>query len=154
MLELVPKIGARRYVIRQNGVDVAELNRSWFREAAQLTIDGVAHSIRREHLAAGAFTLCHDDAVVARARKPSHLHNRFEIQHEGRRYDLVKASWWTRRFEVHVDGHAIGFISPRHPLTRRAAIVLPADLTLPLQVFLAALVVFLWDREAASAAGT
>lgn len=152
MLELVPRrISSRRYEVRRDGEPVAEISLSWFREAGTLHIDGVAHELSRTGLGFGAFTLTRGGAPVARAHKPSAFRNRFEVEHEGRVYEVMKASWWGRRFAVRTDGRAIGSIGPHHPFTRRSEIVLPAELGLPVTVFLAALVVLLWNRDASAA---
>lgn len=154
MLELVPRLGSsRRYTVRRDGQDVAEFTLAWLREAGRLHIDGVAHELRREGLASGAFTLSCAGMPIVTARKPSAFRNRFEVDREGRRYEVVKASWWGRRFEVRADDQPIGSIGPHHPFTRRAAIDLPEDIGLPVQVFLAALVVLLWNRDSSGAAG-
>lgn len=154
MLELVPRFGSsRRYTVRRDGQDVAELTLALLREAGQLDIGGVAHELRREGFVSGAFTLSHAGTPIATARKPSAFRRRFEVDHRGRRYEVVKAAWWGRRFEVRADDRPIGSIGPHHPLTRRAAIDLPEDLGLPVQVFIAALVILLWNRDASGAAG-
>lgn len=154
MLELVPALGSsRRYRVRRDGHDVAQFTLAWLREAGRLHIDGIAHELRREGLVSGAFTLSCQGMPVASARKPSALRNRFEVEYEGRQYEVVRAAWWGRRYEVRAHGQPIGSIGPHHPFTRRAEIALPDELTLPVKVFVAALVVLLWNRDSSGAAG-
>lgn len=154
MLELVPRFGsARRYTVRRDGQDIADITLGWVREAGDLTIDGVAHELRREGLLSGEFLLSRGGAVVARARKPSALRRRFEVRHDGQVYELVKARWWGRRYDLRAGGRTIGSIGPHHAFTRRAEIALPAELAVPVQVFVAALVVLLWKRDSQAAGG-
>lgn len=115
-----------------------------------MTIEGVPHTIGREGLASGAFTLARGGAVIARARRHSALRSRFEREHAVHRYELQKPSWWGRGYELLLDGQPVGSIRPRSPFTRRATIELPPDLPLSVQVFLAALVAFMWQREASA----
>lgn len=69
------------------------------------------------------------------------------------RRDGHDVAWWGRRFEVRTDDQPIGSISPHQLFTRRAVIALPDDLMLPVNVFIAALVVLLWNRDSSGAAG-
>jgi hypothetical protein len=155
MLELVPRVAmSQRYSVRRDGVEVAEVALAWFREGGELVIEGVPHELRREGLGSGAFTLTRDAVVIARAHKPSAFHNRFEVEHDGRRYELVKAAWWMRRFELRSDGQTIGSIAPQHPFTRRCEIALPVELGLAVKVFLAALVALMWNRDASAASSS
>lgn len=153
MLELSPTgLSGRRYTVSRDGEDIAHLSFGWVREGAEVTIDGAPHELRHEGLGSGAFELSHHGAVVARARKPSAFRKRFELEHEGRVYELAKESWWGRAFELRADGHRVGSVRPVHPFTRRASIDLPEELSLPVRVFAAALVALLWRRGASAAA--
>lgn len=153
MLELVPRFGmSQRFSVRLDGEEVADVALGWFREGGDLTIAGVHHELRRERLASGAFQLLHDGHVLAEARKPSAFFDRFQVEHDGRRYELAKARWWARRFELREHGQVVGTIAPRHVLTNRCELALPPDLPLPVQVFLAALAVLMWNRDANAAA--
>lgn len=155
MLELVPVFGmSTRYSVRSDGREVAEVALGWFREGGELVIDGVRYQLRREGLASGAFQLSRDGGLVVEAHKPSAFSNRFDIEHDGHRYELAKAGFLTKRFELRQDGRAVGSIAPHHPFTRRCEVALPDALPLPVQVFLTALVVLMWNRDANTAAGT
>lgn len=154
MLELVPSgLLGRRFAVSRDGVVVAELNLALLREAAEITIEGAVHELRRQGRLSGAFELSHHGGVVARARKPSAWRNRFEVEHESRHYELEKESWWSRRYELRDASGPVGGVRPVHVFTRRAEIDLPDELTLPGKVFVTALVAFLWNRDASAAAG-
>ncbi|MEX2620627.1 MAG: hypothetical protein WD250_10440 [Egibacteraceae bacterium] len=80
---------------------------------------------------------------MARASKSSALGNGFEVQVDGRVLQVVRKG---RRCLVAARGQRVGSIVPRHPLTRRADISLPEDLTLPVLVFVALLAALLRNR--------
>lgn len=152
MLELVPLSAfSERYRVERDGIAVAEFKLGWLREGGELAVEGVSYELRREGRMSGAFLLRHGGAVAARADKPSGLRRRFDVEHDGRRFEFVSAGFWTRGFELRRDGATVGRIIPRHAFTRRAAITFPADLPLPVTVFLAALAALMWKRDAAAA---
>jgi hypothetical protein len=152
MLELTPRFAREHYAIARHGVQVADLRLSWLREAGEVVIDGVPYALGSAGLRARSFTLARGDEVVARARKPSALRNRIEVEHGGRSYELVKASLWRSDFAVRSEGQALGSIRRTSPFRRRAVVELPDDLDLPLQVFLAGLALLLWNRDDSSGA--
>lgn len=124
---------------------------SW-REKGVLTIDAKTYRVYREGLVSGDFLLESPEMIVARARKPSAFRRAFIVEHGGRQYTL-RASWPFRRAFRLLDGETeIGSISPEGFLTRRAAVVMPPDLPLPVQVFAIWLAIILWKRDANAAA--
>ena len=125
---------------------------SWWREKGVLTIDGKSYQVYREGLASGDFVLESPDTIVARARKPSAFRRAFIVEHGERQYTL-RANWPFRRAFQLLDGEMeIGSISPEGFLTRRAAVVMPQDMPLPVQVFAVWLAIILWKRDANAAA--
>ena len=151
MLELVPHGLSERYTVRRDGAEVGDVALGWLREGGTLTIDGAAHELRRERRASGAFLLLREGAVVATAHKPSAFRDRFDVEHAGQQYELVKASLWSRRFELRAGGQAIGVIEPAGIFTRRCDVRMPGGIETPVQVFLAALALLMWRRNAAAA---
>jgi hypothetical protein len=155
VLELVPTFwSARQFRVVRDSATVAELRLAWVREGADITIDGVAHQLRREGFGRGAFVLSQVGQPLARAVKPNAFTNRFEVEHAGRAYELRKANWFTRTFEFREGGVPVGSIRPHHPFTGRSSISLPGDLPLPVQVFVTALAVLMWNREQTAAANS
>lgn len=153
MLELVPRLSmSQRYSVRRDGIEVAEVDLAWWKEGGRLEVEGGTYGLRREGVKSGAFTLSQDGQVLVAAHKPSALRNRFEVEHDGQRYELVKAGWWMRRFELRAGGSTVGSVAPLHPFTRRARVSLPGELPLPVKVFLAALVALMWRRGSSGAA--
>ena len=101
----------------------------------------------------GEYSLSRVGIEVARAWKPSAWRERLEVTHEGATYELAKARWWGNTYELRADGRVVGSIRPHHPFTRRSAITMPAEFPLAATVFVAALVVLMWNRQAGAAGG-
>jgi hypothetical protein len=140
------------FTVTQGSEVVADIDISWWREKGVLTIGGKSYRVYREGLARGDFVLESPDMIVARARKPSAFRRAFIVQHGGRQYTL-RANWPFRRDFRLLDGETeIGSISPEGFLTRRAAVVMPQDMPLPVQVFAVWLAIILWKRDASAAA--
>lgn len=154
LLELVPHgWSSRRFTIRRDGETVADLELAWLREGGAVTIGGEPFELSREGLVSGVFALSRVGIEVVRASKPSAWRERLEVTHEGATYELAKASWWGNAYDVRADGRAIGSIRPRHPFTRRSAVTMPEEFPLAVTVFIAALVVLMWNRQAGAAGG-
>lgn len=154
MLELVPAFGSRRWAIRRDGADIVELKMSLMREGAEFAIDRVPHEITRKGLMSAVHTLSRDGLPVAQARALGAFRTGFDVEHEGSTYRLTRPGLLARGFEVSRDGQRIGSIAPRKLLSNRSDIDLPDDVDLALQLFLAALLIFQWDREASAGAAT
>ena len=129
---------------------LARVDVSGWREKGILTIDGMAYRVYREGVMHGDFLLERDGIVLARATKPSAFRNRLVIRHDGRTYELAKASLWRRRYVVRSGNAEIGSLSPTSAWRREAAVKLPEQWPLPLKVFVIWLVVILWNRESSA----
>lgn len=155
MLELVAQgWSSRRFHVVTDGRVAAEITLGWFREGGALTIDGAPYTLRREGAISGAFILGHQGLEVVWARKPSAWRERFEVEYEGRTYELVKASWLRNSFELREHGRTVGAVRPRNIFRRRSEMMMPEELPLPVIVFVAALVVLMWNRRNAAAASS
>jgi hypothetical protein len=150
------------YQIHRDGVQVAFLDPSAWREKAELEIEGRRYHLDREGWV-GEFRLLDElKHPVITATKPSAFRKRFEVTWGDRRYVLEKATFWTSGFAVREvtpgetssgDGtRTVGSILREGFLTRRAVLDLPEDWPLPVQVFVFWLVVVIWTRERAAAA--
>ena len=127
------------------GIDIA-----WVREAGEVRLEGRKYSIYRERPLGGAFVLEEDGKEVARAEKPSALLRSFTVRYGGKQYILQAASPVVRTFVLSENGHPIGTIRPEHALTRKALVDLPADMPLPVRIFMVWLVLVLWKRDGES----
>jgi hypothetical protein len=134
---------------------LAHVDVAMWREKGTLTIDGVAHRVYRESVMHGDFLLERDGHILARATKPSAFRNLLVIRHDGRTYELVKASLWRRRYVVRAGNEEIGSVAPTSAWRRNAAVQLPPQWPLPLKVFVIWLVIILWKRaDGAAASGS
>jgi len=168
MLRAIPKGWfSNDYEIYQGETQVAFLDPSAWRERAELEIEGRRYFLEREGWV-GEFRLLDEvKHPLVTATKPSAFKSRFEVTWGERRYVLEKASFWRSGFAVReiIPGETpsgdtpsreelrtVGSIEREGVFTRRAAIDLPEDWPLPVQVFVFWLVVVIWTREQAAAA--
>jgi hypothetical protein len=150
MLEAVPRGWfSNDYKVVQNGIQLVDFHRRWFRERGNITVEGTTYTIRREG-GIGAFVLESNGEVLVRARKPHAFTRTFEIDYNGTRYILRAQSAWRRTFVLQRGSEVIGSMRPKGTWSRNAVIDFP---TLPLHVamFLAWLVIILWQREEGAA---
>jgi hypothetical protein len=152
MIEAVPKhIFSNDYVLRGTDGRVAELDVSSWRERAEFVLDGVSYRLYRDGIV-GPFVMERDGAVIARARKPSTVRNRFEVELPDRTCELRKTSLSGRRFGVFEGDRAAGEMAQAGFLGRRIRLSLPADWPAAIHIFLFWLALVIWNREAAVAA--
>jgi hypothetical protein len=117
-------------------------------------VQGASFRVSREGRLNGDFLLESDRGVVARATRPSVLRRSFAVQHGSKTHTLRAQSMFRRSFALLEGDREIGAITRDGVWSRHASANLPADMPLPVQVFLIWLAVLLWKREsdAASAA--
>ena len=140
------------FTLSKDGVALAEIDMSWFRERAEVKIGEQTYTVYRESVMQGTFALQSGDQVLAQAQKVGAFTRAFEVNFAGRQLELKALSAWKRQFGLFENGAQIGHIGPTNWLRRKAVIDLPGDIPLPVQVFLFWLVVILWRRAAGSAA--
>jgi hypothetical protein len=93
------------------------------------------------------FTLESPSGVLATAVKPSRWSGRWEITLGDRTYELAKRSLMSRTVEVRGRGQVLGEVRPKGVFGGNAAVELPAELPVPVQVFVIAVVLTLWRRD-------
>jgi hypothetical protein len=151
MLTAIPKGWfSKNYRVMDGALQVADLNVSRWREQGELTVEGFSYQVYREKLMSGAFVLEAAGTALARAEKPSAFHRRFLIEYGDRKYVFQAKSVWGRKFTLFDGQNEIGSVAPEGLLTRRAAVTLPDELALPVQVFILWLAIILWERESDS----
>lgn len=120
------------------------------RDSEEVHIDGVPYAL---HCKGGpdrpveTYTLSRDGARVLRASKSSAPSHSFQVQFEDRVVKLVRHGRWC---ELFARGQRIGTINRRHVIARHAALTLPADLSVPVVVFIAILAALLRGRPSPS----
>lgn len=155
MLELVPASWlGRSFSIERDGQQVAQIDLRWLRERGELTIKGAPYRLDRAGILRGTFTLAQMGQAIAVARQPSMMRDRYELNTaEGHVYELVNTSWWSGAFSLREQGREIGSVRRHNSFSRRAAIAMPEQLSLPVAVFAVTLVILSWNRKSAAASG-
>jgi hypothetical protein len=123
-------------------------------QGAEIRVEGQTYSAYRESLLAGTFVLQLGERTLARARKASVFVRAFDIDLAGQPIELKAASVWRREFGLFENGEQVGRISPTGWFSWQAVLDLPPDIPLLAQLFLFWLVLVLWRRAAADAAGS
>ncbi|HEX4964068.1 MAG TPA: hypothetical protein VF173_24800 [Thermoanaerobaculia bacterium] len=151
-MEAIPKFWfSWNFNVLEGSIPVADIDMSWWREKASLTIQGRPYTVYREGLMSGAFILENEEGVVARASKPSAFRDSFDVEHSGREYKLSYAHG--REFLFLENRRKVGSVARTRMLSRRTDVDLPEDLPLPVKVFVVWLALILWKRESDSAVG-
>lgn len=138
------------YMIHAGERLVAEVSRAAFAERGTLQIDGQSYSVVRED-GLGPWVLrgpAGDE--LARAEKPSAWRDGFLLSVDGRELVFERPSPWRRHVVLRQGGAVIGEIRHASTWGRDAIISLPAELGLPVQLFLTLLMLFMWQREDAT----
>ena len=152
-LQVVPTRWFRwEFAISQGSQPIAGIDISSWRERGELTVQGATFRVSREGALSGDFLLSSGEGVLARATKPSALRRSFVVRSGAKTYTLRARSAFRRSFVLLEDDREVGGISPDAIWSHRASANLPADLPMPVQVFLIWLAMLLWKREADSAA--
>ena len=126
---------------------IAKIDLAWVREAGELYLDGSSYRFFREGLLSGAFILEQEGRVLARAEKPNALTRSFKVESNDKSYILEAESALQRKFVLRAGGQTIGAVRPEHAFTRKAIIDLPADIALPVKIFMVWLTLILWKRD-------
>src|SRR5690348_7227886 len=133
MLKVIPKIWSYSFSVMDGANSVAQVDLSWWRDRGELRVGDATYTARRVK---SSYVLESADAVIVRAERPRKLFRQFLIKHAGRQYILRAKSAFRREFRLFDGGTQVGFISPEGLFTRNAAVKLPKQLPLFLQVFI------------------
>lgn len=153
MLEAIPKnIFSTSFRFQEENQLLGELDNSAWREKARVELKDGTYSLYREGHFTGYFLIERNGQLLARASKPSALKNTFEVEVAGRVLVLRQLSIWNRRFGLFYGDKQIGSIYPLSVFSRQTHIDVPADLPLPIRVFLFWLVFIIWKRQSQAAA--
>ena len=155
MLTLRPKAWySWDFRILKEGREIALLDQHWMRERASFTLDGSKYQIRRTSFLRSTFDFTKDGQVIATASKPKRLRRELEVRAGHERWTLRAVSAFRREFELVRGGLRIGGVEPESAFRRAGTADFPDLIPLPLQIFLACLVLLLWKREADAAAAS
>ena len=127
---------------------LATMEGSFWREGGSVRVGNDVWELRRQGWS--TFRLVRNDVDEAVARHRGFFKNSFEIDHAGRTYQLAQRSIWRRTFAVLDGGVEVGNIEPTSVWTNAAAVRLPDNMPLQLQVFIVGVVAIQWRRAQAS----
>ncbi len=149
MLQATPKNWfSSSLTVADDGVHVADIAISSWRERGSFSLAGTPYSVHRERLMGAAFLLSAGDSVVARANQPSMFQRTLVIESQGREYTLRPKSAFMRQFLLEEQSRVIGCLSPASALTRKIDADLAESLPQPLALFLLCLTAIMWRRDA------
>ena len=138
---------SRHFTLEAQGLTIAELDASRFKEAAVLTFEGETYRFYREGLFSGDFVLEKDGRPLLKATKLSAFRSQFDFELDGRLYSLKRASLFGKSFEVRQSDRVVGSVSRASLFSHRAVIDLPAPWSVPAQAFIFWLVLLMWKRQ-------
>jgi hypothetical protein len=141
-----PVFSVTYFQFREAGKVVGEMERSLWRETAELELDDGAYSFYRDQVIGGDYVLERKGQILARATRPSWWRSDLDVELFKRSVKLRRPSILRRRFGVFERGRRVGTINPAW-LTGRAKIDLPPDWTLLDRVFLFWLCSLMWRRQ-------
>jgi len=149
VLRLVPESWLTwNFEVLEDDRKITEIKTSTLPESGTFSIDGSEFRARRKGMFSGEYFLEKEGQMTARAEKPSAFRNAFDVEYSDRKYTLKKESWVGRSFVLVQGDLEIGSIRPEGALSRKAAVSLPQDMPMPLQMFVIWLTILLWRREA------
>ncbi len=146
MLVAVHRLFSVNFQFVENGKVVREMERSLWRETAELDLDDGRYSFYRDQVIGGDYVLEQKGQILARATRPSWWRSDLDVELFKRSVKLRRPSILLRRFAVFENGRRVGNINPAW-LTGRAKIDLPPDWTLLDRVFLFWLCSLMWRRQ-------
>jgi hypothetical protein len=132
----------------EDGLPIAAttLFSSW--EAGELFLGEARFRIYREQVTSGAFVLEGEGVRIARAGTLYAQPGSIGIECDGNSFELRAESASSRRFILSKELNPIGSVYPEHPFTKKCIVDLPAELSLPVRLFIAWLVIVFWKIKA------
>ena len=148
MLKVIPKTWSYSFSVRDDARSVAQaVDRSWWRDKGELRIQENIYTARRDK---SAYVLESAAGLLARAEQPRKWRRELFIEHSDHRYTLRAMSAFRRDLILFEDSAQIGSVSPDGLFSRKAAVDLPKELPLYLQVFVIWLAMTLWKHAEAA----
>ncbi len=123
---------------------------SYFSEWSTLYLGEMVFRLDRERRWSGPFRASSNGVVYAWAHKPSVLSNRFEVQSGANAYLLQPRGGFSRAFVIYTRQLVAGEILPKSVWSQAAIMVDHIHMPLLDQLFMAWLVLRLWQRNNSS----
>ena len=146
MLVAVRRLFSWNFQFVENGKVVGEMERSLWRETAELELDDGTYSFYRDQVIGGDYVLERKGQILARATRPKWWRSNLDVELFKRSVKLQRRSIFMRRFAAFEHGGRVGIIHPAW-LTGRAKIDLPPDWTVLDRAFLFWLCSLMWRRQ-------
>jgi hypothetical protein len=137
------------YDILLDGRPLTRWEASWWRSRGTFALDGQTYEVQGNRWGTQFTLLDQFGGTVATAGKLGR--REWTVATGGRTYHFRRASWWRQQEDLILDGQPAGWIR-RTSMWRRAAQADLPTLPRPAQVFVFAIVLTMWDHQAASAA--
>lgn len=134
------------FQFREHGKVVGEMERSLWRETAELNLDDGPYSFYRDQVIRGDYVIERKGQILARASKPKWWRSNFDVELFKRRVKLRRPNILRRRFAVFEGARRVGIINPGW-LTGRGKIDLPSYWTVLDRAFLFWLCSLMWRRQ-------
>lgn len=144
------KIGRwkNRYRITAAGTPVATWDGSIWKVGGELDLDGRRYRVRGNMWGTRYGMATEDGVAVAAADRVGR--RRWTVEADGRTYEFRRASMWRQEEELQSGGQRVGSVK-RTSMWRGDAVAELPGLPVPVQVFVLAVVLTMWDWESAAA---
>jgi len=148
MLRVVPKGWFfRTYQILDNDTIVAILESSFWREAAELTIQGSRYSLAYQGFGTGLFLLTSGGSILARAVQPKTFYRSLQVELSGKQYTLEAERVMSNKFVLSDGEVRAGAVYFQSALSTKVVLDLPEEIPLAERVFIFWLVSVQWNRS-------
>lgn len=138
-------------LLDEPGAPVGSFEGSPWREGGRIRAGGQQWEFRRER--SRRLVLAGPRGEDAAADRVSAWSGRWRLSAGGRTYELAKAAWYSRRYQLRAGDAVAGELTPRGVFRSKADVTLPPELPPAVQVFVVAVVMTLWRRDDAAAGG-
>jgi len=139
-----------RYDIIADGRRLAGWDVSAWRAGGTIKLDGRRYAVRGNMWGNKYGMVGEDGTPIASADRVGR--KRWTVEADGRTYEFQRASLWRQEQELHCEGRRVGSIKRSHFWRPGAVAELPG-LPLPVQAFVLAVVLTMWEQSAAAAGG-
>jgi hypothetical protein len=140
-----------RYDITADGRRLATWDASLWKAGGTFEFDGRRYDVRGNMWGTKYEMVGEDGRPIASADRVGR--KRWTVEAEGQTYEFRRASSWRQEEELHVEGQRMGSVK-RISIWRGDTVVDLPGLPLPVQIFVLAVVLTMWDWSAALAGTT
>ncbi len=141
-------IWSNSYDITLDGRPLARWEGSSWKAGGTFELDGRRYSVRSNMWATTYVMTCDDGTTIASADRVGRKN--WTVQAAGLRYTFRRPSFWRHEEELLFEGRRVGSVN-RKSVWRSDTVADLPGLPLPVQVFVLAVVLTVWDQAAAAA---